>query len=97
MPKKKTIEELQAEQEKLENEIKSKSDKLKALKQQTAEEIRKARTHHLCTVGGMLDQYLPPDKYTEEQVSAILKSLFKDPRVEQMLQTAKQTQRTEPQ
>ena len=35
MPKKKTIEELQAEQEKLEQELQIKAQKLKALKAQT--------------------------------------------------------------
>lgn len=41
MPKKKTIEELKAEQEKLEQELQFKTQKLKALKAQTKEQIRK--------------------------------------------------------
>ena len=97
MPKKKTIEELQAEQEKLENELKVKTEKLKALKAQTKEQMRKERTHRLCTHGGMLEQYLPPEEYTDDQLGAILKSLFQDTQVKQMLQRVKQTERTESQ
>ncbi len=95
MPKKKTIEELQAEQEKLEQELQIKAQKLKALKQVTQEQIRKERTHRLCTHGAMLEQYLPPEEYKDEQVETILKTLFQNPQVKQMLQTAKQTERTE--
>ena len=95
MPKKKTIEELQAEQEKLENELKLKTEKLKALKAQTKEQIRKERTHRLCTHGAMLEQYLPPEEYKDEQIEELLKTLFQNPQVKQMLQTAKQTERTE--
>ena len=95
MPKKKTIEELQAEQEKLEQELQIKTQKLKALKAQTKEQIRKERTHRLCTHGAMLEQYLPPEGYKDEQIEELLKTLFQNPQVKQMLQTAKQTERTE--
>ena len=95
MPKKKTIEELQAEQEKLEQELQIKAQKLKALKQVTQEQIRKERTHRLCTHGAMLEQYLPPEEYKDEQIEELLKTLFQNPQVKQMLQTAKQTERTE--
>ena len=62
MARTKTVEELQAEQERIENELKIKTQKLKALKQQQQEQLRKERTHRLCTHGAMLEQYLPSER-----------------------------------
>ena len=58
MARKKMIEELRSEQEKLEQELKVKTQNLKALRQQDTELARKERTHRLCTHGAMLEQYL---------------------------------------
>lgn len=85
MAKKKTVQELQTEQEKLENELRIKNQKLKALKQQEKELARKERTHRLCTHGAMLEQYLPPEEYTDEQIDRFLRTLFQIPEVMQIL------------
>lgn len=76
MARKKTIAELRSEQEKLEQELKTKQQSLKALRQQEAELTRRERTHRLCTHGAMLEQYLAPEKYTDEQIETILKTIF---------------------
>ena len=71
MARAKTVEELQAEQERIENELKVKTQKLKALKQQQQEQLRKERTHRLCTHGTMLEQHLPPEEFTEDWIDKI--------------------------
>lgn len=89
MARTKTVEELQAEQERIENELKVKTQKLKALKQQEKELARKERTHRLCTHGAMLEQYLPPEEYTDEQIDRFLRTLFQIPEVMQILHRVK--------
>ena len=89
MARTKTVEELQAEQERIENELKIKTQKLKALKQQQQEQLRKERTHRLCTHGAMLEQYLPPEEYTDEQIDRFLRTLFQIPEVMQILHRVK--------
>ena len=89
MARPKTVEELQAEQERIENELKVKTQKLKALKQQEKELARKERTHRLCTHGAMLEQYLPPKEYTDEQIDRFLRTLFQIPEVMQILHRVK--------
>lgn len=90
MAKKKTLQELQEEQEKMENELKVKTQKLKALKQQEKEFARKERTHRLCTHGAMLEQYLPPEENTDEQIDRFLRTLFSLPEVMQILNRIKE-------
>ncbi len=90
MARKKTIEELQSEQEKLEQELKVKQQNLKALRRQKAELTRKERTHRLCTHGAMLEQYLAPERFTDEQVSEMLKVIFNWDPVIQLMKDADQ-------
>ena len=78
MARTKTAQDLQKMQEKLEQELKIKQQNLKMVKQQAKELDRRNRTHRLCTHGAMLEQYLSPDEFTDEQISAILRSLFTD-------------------
>ena len=85
MSKKKTAQDLRTEQERLENELKIKNQKLKALKQQEKELARKERTHRLCTHGAMLEQYLPPEENTDEQIDKFLRTMFSLPEVMQIL------------
>ena len=89
MAKKKTAQDLRTEQERLENELKIKNQKLKTLKQQEKELARKERTHRLCTHGAMLEQYLPPEEYTDEQIDRFLRTLFQIPEVMQILHRVK--------
>lgn len=79
MARKKTLEELQAEREKAEQDLRMRQENLKKLKQKEAELTRSQRTHRLCTHGAMLEQYISPDEFTDEQIDRILKSLFTAP------------------
>ena len=90
MAKKKTIQELQEEQERMENELKVKSQKPKALKQQEKELARKERTHRLCTHGAMLEQYLPPDEYTDDEIDKILRTVFQSDSIRQFVNSVMQ-------
>ena len=90
MARKRTIEELQSEQEKLEQELKAKQQNLKALRRQEAELTRKERTHRLCTHGAMLEQYFAPERFTDEQVSEMLKVIFNWEPVIQLMKDADQ-------
>lgn len=77
MAKKKTVEELREEMNRAEQDLKNRQQRLSALKQKEKELTQKARTHRLCTHGAMLEQYLKPDEYTDEQIAIILKSVFR--------------------
>lgn len=90
MAKKKTLQELQAEQERVENELKIRNQKLKALKQQEKELARKERTHRLCTHGAMLEQYLPPEEYTDDEIDKILRTVFQNDNIRQFVNSVKE-------
>ena len=90
MAKAKTIQDLQEEQKKMEEELKLKTQKLKALKQQEKELARKERTHRLCTHGAMLEQYLPPEEFTDDQIDKILRSVFQSDNVKQFMYRIKE-------
>ena len=90
MARAKTVEELQAEQERIENELKVKTQKLKALKQQEKELARKERTHRLCTHGAMLEQYLPPEEYTDDEIDKILRTVFQNDSIRQFVSSVKE-------
>ena len=77
MARKKTLEELQAEREKAEQDLRMRQENLKKLKQKEAELTRSQRTHRLCTHGAMLEQYISPDEFTDEQIDRILKAIFR--------------------
>lgn len=89
MARKKTLEELQAEREKAELDLKLRQENLKKLKQKEAELTRSQRTHRLCTHGAMLEQYLSPDEFTDEQYDRILKVLFRRSDNLEMIQSEK--------
>ena len=80
MPRKKepqTLEELYAEKEKTEVEIRKLEQRARILKNQQNVLTRKARTHRLCTRGGMLEAFLPsPELIEDEKVMEILKVAF---------------------
>lgn len=90
MAKSKTIQELQEEQKKMEEELKLKTQKLKALKQQEKELARKERTHRLCAHGAMLEQYLPPEEFTDDQIDKILKTMFQSEQTKQFVNRFKE-------
>ena len=90
MATKKTAQDLRTEQERLENELKIKNQKLKALKQQEKELARKERTHRLCTHGAMLEQYLPPEEYADDEIDKILRTLFQNDSIRQFVSSVKE-------
>ena len=90
MARTKTVEELQAEQERIEKELKIKTQKLKALQQQEKELARKERTHRLCTHGAMLEQYLPPEEYTDDEIDKILRTVFQNDNIRQFVNSVKE-------
>ena len=77
MVRKKTLEELQAEREKVEMDLRMRQENLKKLKQKEAELTRSQRNHRLCAHGAMLEQYISLDEFTDEQIDRILKSIFR--------------------
>ena len=91
MTRTKTAQDLQKMQEKLEQELKIKQQNLKMVKQQAKELDRRNRHHRLCTHGAMLEQYLSPDEYTDEQIKDILRELFTEPSVLRFLDEVKLT------
>ena len=90
MARKKTIDELRIEREKAEQDLKLRQENLKKLKAREAELIRNARTHRLCTHGAMLEQYLPPDEFPDEQIDRILRAIFRRSDTIEMLKSVKQ-------
>jgi hypothetical protein len=89
MARKKALEELQAEREKAEQDLRMRQENLKKLKQKEAELTRGQRTHPLCTHGAMLVQYISPDEFTGEQIDRILKAIFIRSETIEMLQNVK--------
>ncbi|MEH2930050.1 DUF3847 domain-containing protein [Candidatus Ventrimonas sp. KK005] len=64
--------------EKLNQTIEKGEKKLRRLQHQAKQLTRNERTHRLCTRGAALESYLPhPELVTDEQVSLLLKLLFR--------------------
>ena len=89
MARKKTAEEMRLAREKAEQDLKLRQEALKKLKRKEAELTRKERTHRLCTHGAMLEQYLNPDEYTDEQIDRILRAVFRRSDTIEMLNNVK--------
>lgn len=92
MARKKTLDEIRMQREKAEEKLKVEAQNLKILKQKEAELSRKERTHRLCTHGAMIEQYLDPEKYTDEEFALILKTVFRLPEVIRMLSKKDETE-----
>lgn len=75
--KEKTLEELTAMQEKTERELKIANQNLHILQSEKKHMTRKERTHRLCNHGGLLEKFLPPDKFTDAQMEEILTTIFR--------------------
>lgn len=60
----------------------------KILQNQIKTLTRKERTHRLCTRGAMLESFLPhPEAVTDEQVAAILSTLFQCSDTKRLIET----------
>ena len=85
MAKKMTLEELMAEQGKTERELKIAKQNLRILESEEKRRTRNQRTHRLCNHGGLLETFLPPDQFTDQQMEAILKVLFHTPQAKELM------------
>ncbi|MBQ8934900.1 MAG: DUF3847 domain-containing protein [Oscillospiraceae bacterium] len=88
MPKKRTLDQLHAEQAAVEKQIEVKLATLKALKKEEKELIRKQRNHRLIVHGGKLEHYLSPDKFNEAQIDWILQAIFQQSETSHILSSA---------
>ena len=77
MPRKKkpqTLEELYAEQEETQEELRKAKQRKKILEHQISKLTRNERTHRLCTRGATLETFLPaPELLTDDEVLSLLK------------------------
>ena len=85
----KQLSDLEIEAEKARYDLKIAKQNIHILENQTKELTRRKRTHRLCTHGAMLEQYLPPDQFTDEQMKVILKELFRKPETKGLLERIK--------
>lgn len=89
MPRKKkpeTLEELTAEMDLSEKQLRYWEDKEKILRHQISSLTRKERTNRLCTRAGMLESFLEqPEQLTNDQVMELLKVAFRQLEVIQTL------------
>ena len=76
MAKKQSLEALRAQRLKAEHELRVIRQNLQIIQHKEHEMNRRLRTHRLCMHGGMLERYLRPDDYTDEQIEQILSLLF---------------------
>ena len=85
MAKKKTLQELMAEQEKTEHELKIAKQNLRILESEEKRLTRNQRTHRLCNHGGLLETFLPTDQFTDQQMEVILQALFRTPEARELM------------
>ena len=79
-------EKLLANQDRLREDKQRVESRIRALQNQIKEEDRKARTHRLCTRGGMLESFLPdPENITDGTVMDLLKKLFDLPAAKKLV------------
>ena len=90
MAHKKSLEELKEEIEKVKQDKKVAEQELKKYEHLEQELTRRARTHQLCTRGGMLEKYINPEVYSDQQVGEILRLTFQLPEVIEILNRIKQ-------
>lgn len=89
MSKKKTISQLQAELERAEHDRKITDQNIRILKEKQTKLTRRERTHRLCTHGGMIERYLDPAVFTDEQISRLLKDIFSMAEIKELLEKVK--------
>ena len=94
MPKKKTIQELRKEEAKAKHELKIAKQDLKILESEEKRLRKNERTHRLCNHGGLLEIYLPPEEFTDEQMQLIMKTIFRWPQTRDLLEKVKTAEQT---
>ena len=87
MTKQKSAEEIQEKIRLSEEKIRKLKQDQKILTRKHAEQLRKERTHRLCTIGGMLEGFLKnPEAFSNDDVYELLKLAFNQPTVHSALQ-----------
>ena len=86
MTKQKSAEDIQEQIRLSEEKIRKLRQDQKILARKHAEQLRKERTHRLCTIGGMLEGFLKvPESFTEDEVYELLKLAFNQPPVDSVV------------
>ena len=76
------LDRMKAQKEKAEQKLRYYQHQEKMLERRIPELTRKARTHRLCTRGGMLESFLiAPEELTNDQVMELLKISFRQQEV----------------
>ena len=83
--KEKSLQELTKEEEKIQRKLKTAKQNLRILQSREKEQKRKDRVHRICNHGGLLEYYLPPDQFTDQQIATILKILFHRPETKEIM------------
>ena len=82
MTKQKTADDIQEQIRLSEEKIRKLKQDQKILTRKHAEQLRKERTHRLCTIGGMLEGFLKkPEAFSNDEVYELLKLAFNQPSV----------------
>ena len=82
MTKQKTADDIQEQIRLSEEKIRKLKQDQKILARKHAEQLRKERTHRLCTIGGMLEGFLKnPEAFSNDEVYELLKLAFNQPTV----------------
>lgn len=89
MARKKTIQELLEEKARVKRELKTAEQNLKILESEEKRLRKNEQTHRLCNHGGLLEIYLPPEEYTDEQIQSIMKTIFRWPETKDLLEKVK--------
>jgi len=91
MPEKKTLRDLLEEKDRAERELKIAKQDLKILESEEKRLRKNERTHRLCNHGGLLEIYLPPEEFTDEQIQSIMKTIFRWPQTRDLLEKVKKS------
>ena len=86
----KALEELLAEERKLENELRIQRQNLKRLRTTQKNLTDKTRSMRLQRYGAVLEEYLEPEDLTDQQIELLLKTLIRRPDVHELIQQMKQ-------
>ena len=82
MPMSKKLDRMKGQKEKAEQKLRYYQHQEKMLERRIPELTRKARTHRLCTRGGMLESFLIcPGELSDDQVMELLRISFHQPEV----------------
>lgn len=89
MGKEKSLQELEVERQKARRELKIAEQNVKILESEKKRLTRNQRTHRLCNHGGLLECFLPPEEYSDDQIEMILKEVFRNPETQKLLKRIK--------